>query len=34
MTQLGHVKDLAAAFLKCLANPKASRQVYNISGER
>ena len=34
VTQLGHVKDLAAAFLKCLANPKASRQVYNISGER
>lgn len=34
VTQLGHVKDLAVAFLKCLGNPKASRQVYNISGER
>jgi nucleoside-diphosphate-sugar epimerase len=34
VTQLGHVKDLATAFLKVLGNPKASRQVYNISGER
>lgn len=34
VTQLGHVKDLASAFVKCLGNPKASRQVYNISGER
>ena len=32
--QLGHVKDLARAFLTVLANPKASRQVFNISGER
>lgn len=34
VTQLGHVKDLAVAFAKCLNNPKASRQVYNISGAR
>ncbi len=34
MTQLGHVKDLATAFVKVLDNPKASKQVYNISGER
>jgi nucleoside-diphosphate-sugar epimerase len=32
LTQLGHVKDLANAFAKCLLNGKASRQVYNISG--
>ena len=32
--QLGHVKDLADAFVKCLDNPKARRQIYNISGER
>eukprot|EP00249_Psilotum_nudum_P013883 c24566_g1_i1 orf=292-1542(-) len=32
ITQLGHVKDLAKAFLLVLANEKASRQVYNISG--
>ena len=32
VTQLGHVKDLARAFVKVLGNDKASRQVYNISG--
>lgn len=34
MTQLGHVKDLATAFVKILGNPKAARQVYNVAGER
>lgn len=34
VTQLGHVKDLATAFVKVLGNSKASCQVYNISGER
>lgn len=34
VTQLGHVADLADAFFKMLGNPKASRQVYNISGDR
>lgn len=34
VTQLGHVKDLADAFVACLGNPKAARQVFNISGER
>ena len=34
VTQLGHVKDLATAFVKVLDNDKASKQVYNISGER
>ena len=34
VTQLGHVKDLATAFVKALGNPKASKQTYNISGER
>jgi nucleoside-diphosphate-sugar epimerase len=34
VTQLGHVKDLAVAFVKCLGNPKAYNQIYNISGER
>lgn len=34
VTQLGHVKDLATAFVKVLGNDKASRQIYNISGER
>ena len=32
VTQLGHVKDLADAFVKCLGNPKASQQIFNISG--
>ena len=34
VTQLGHVKDLATAFVKVLSHPKASREVFNISGER
>lgn len=34
VTQLGHVKDLASAFLKIVGNPKSSRQVYNVAGER
>jgi len=32
VTQLGHVKDLATAFTKCMGNKKAYNQVYNISG--
>eukprot|EP01018_Ginkgo_biloba_P008945 Gb_26565 [translate_table: standard] len=32
ITQLGHVKDLARAFLMVLGNEKASKQAYNISG--
>lgn len=28
------MKDLATAFVKVLGNDKASRQIYNISGER
>ena len=34
ITQLGHVKDLADAFVKCMLNEKAYGQIYNISGER
>ncbi|KAM0954544.1 putative NAD-dependent epimerase/dehydratase, NAD(P)-binding domain superfamily [Dioscorea sansibarensis] len=34
ITQLGHVKDLAKAFIKVLCHPKASKQVYNISGSK
>lgn len=34
VTQLGHVQDLATAFVKVLGNSKASKQTYNISGER
>ncbi|KAJ0979977.1 hypothetical protein J5N97_015451 [Dioscorea zingiberensis] len=34
ITQLGHVKDLANAFVKVLGHPKASKQVYNISGSK
>lgn len=34
VTQLGHVKDLATAFVKVLGNKAATKQVYNISGER
>ncbi|XP_078149159.1 chloroplast RNA binding protein [Carex rostrata] len=34
ITQLGHVKDLAKAFIKVLDNPKASKQVFNISGSK
>ena len=32
MTQLGHVKDLATAFVKALGNKKAYNQIYNIAG--
>lgn len=28
------MKDLAKAFIKVLGNEKASKQVYNISGDR
>lgn len=31
---MGHVKDLADAFCKCLGNRKARKQIYNLSGER
>lgn len=34
VTQLGHVKDLATAFVKVIGNQKAANQIYNISGER
>ncbi|XP_044498096.1 chloroplast stem-loop binding protein of 41 kDa b, chloroplastic [Mangifera indica] len=34
ITQLGHVKDLAKAFVVVLGNEKASKQVFNISGEK
>jgi nucleoside-diphosphate-sugar epimerase len=34
VTQLGHVADLADAFVAVLGNEKAMGQVYNISGER
>lgn len=34
VTQLGHVVDLADAFVKVLGNSKAAGQIYNISGER
>ncbi|XP_031497567.1 chloroplast stem-loop binding protein of 41 kDa b, chloroplastic [Nymphaea colorata] len=34
VTQLGHVKDLAKAFVAVLGNEKASKQVYNISGSK
>ncbi|KAL5582631.1 hypothetical protein UlMin_015073 [Ulmus minor] len=34
ITQLGHVKDLATAFIQVLGNEKASKQVFNISGEK
>ncbi len=33
VTQLGHVKDLATAFVKCMGNRKAYDQIYNISGK-
>lgn len=32
VTQLGHVKDLATAFVKALGNRRAYNQIYNISG--
>uniref|UniRef100_A0A0D6R8G0 NAD-dependent epimerase/dehydratase domain-containing protein n=1 Tax=Araucaria cunninghamii TaxID=56994 RepID=A0A0D6R8G0_ARACU len=34
ITQLGHVKDLAKAFLMVLGNEKASKQVFNLSGSK
>lgn len=34
ITQLGHVKDLAKAFILVLGNEKASKEVFNISGEK
>ncbi|KAL8027230.1 hypothetical protein ABFS82_14G084100 [Erythranthe guttata] len=34
ITQLGHVKDLATAFIKVLGNEKASKEIFNISGEK
>ncbi|XP_074311286.1 chloroplast stem-loop binding protein of 41 kDa b, chloroplastic isoform X2 [Silene latifolia] len=34
ITQLGHVKDLAKAFILVLGNEKASRKIFNISGEK
>ncbi|GKU91155.1 hypothetical protein SLEP1_g5065 [Rubroshorea leprosula] len=34
ITQLGHVKDLATAFVQVLGNEKASREIFNISGEK
>ncbi|PWZ16607.1 hypothetical protein Zm00014a_031051 [Zea mays] len=34
ITQLGHVKDLARAFNLVLGNPKASKQIFNISGAK
>lgn len=34
ITSLGHVKDLAKAFLLVLGNDKASGEVFNITGEK
>jgi nucleoside-diphosphate-sugar epimerase len=34
VTQLGHVADLADAFVKILGNPKAKKQIYNIAGDK
>lgn len=34
ISQLGHVKDLARAFVQVLGNEKASKQLFNISGEK
>ncbi|MEB3212176.1 MAG: NAD-dependent epimerase/dehydratase family protein [Leptolyngbyaceae bacterium] len=34
ITQLGHVKDLAAAMVAVLGNPTAVGKIYNISGSR
>ncbi|KAL3538310.1 hypothetical protein ACH5RR_001676 [Cinchona calisaya] len=34
ITQLGHVKDLATAFINVLGNEKAFKEVFNISGEK
>ncbi|KAL2941700.1 Chloroplast stem-loop binding protein of 41 kDa b chloroplastic [Bienertia sinuspersici] len=34
ITSLGHVKDLAKAFVQVLGNEKASKEVFNITGEK
>ena len=34
ITQLGHVKDLAAAMVATMGNDKAIGQIYNVSGDR
>ncbi|MBF2047272.1 MAG: NAD-dependent epimerase/dehydratase family protein [Leptolyngbya sp. IPPAS B-1204] len=34
LTQLGHVKDLAAAMVAVLGNPRAVGQIYNVSDTR
>jgi UDP-glucose 4-epimerase len=34
ITQFGHVQDLANAMISVLGNPKAVRQIYNVSGDR
>ncbi|KAK1374073.1 chloroplast stem-loop binding protein of 41 kDa b, chloroplastic [Heracleum sosnowskyi] len=34
ITQLGHVEDLAKAFVEVLGNEKAIKQIFNISGEK
>jgi nucleoside-diphosphate-sugar epimerase len=34
ITQFGHVNDLATAMTKVLGNPRAVKQIYNISGDR
>lgn len=34
LTQFGHVKDLARAMTKVLGNSIATRQIYNVSGDR
>ena len=34
ITQLGHVADLADAFVKILGNPVAKGQTYNIAGDK
>ncbi|KAF9598521.1 hypothetical protein IFM89_028053 [Coptis chinensis] len=34
ITQLGHVKDLATAFIQVLGNEKASNQIFNISRDK
>ncbi|OIW17465.1 hypothetical protein TanjilG_22577 [Lupinus angustifolius] len=34
ITQLGHVKDLARVFVQVLGNEKASKEIFNISGDK
>ena len=34
ITQMGHVKDLATAFVKILGNGKAAKQIYNVADEK